>query len=66
MNSEITKIKKAEEDNLIVNRYTMFPYGINKHIDLSEGKSKLNCVFAMFRSISYKGSRKGRGKGLNQ
>ena len=58
MNSEMTRIRKAEEDNLIMNLYTMFPYGMNDRIDSLEGKSKLNCVFAMFRSIGYKGSRK--------
>ena len=36
----------------------MFPYGMNDRIDSLEEKSKFNCVFAMFRSISYKGSRK--------
>ena len=41
-----------------MNLYTMFPYGMNDRIDSLEGKSKLNCVFAMFRSIGYKGSRK--------
>ena len=36
----------------------MFPYDMNDRIDSLEEKSQLNCVFAMFRSINYKGSRK--------
>ena len=42
--------------NLIRMMNTMFPYEMNDRIKSLENKYKFSCVYAMFRSIGYKGS----------